>query len=341
MSLDIRARSLAARHGPILVAVLLLVGVAAGGGAALAYTAPPSETVTDRTDEQQFGAHATTSAVVTGETPLYDRGQRLRERPVYFINATPELTLTTNASVPPGESVSVTQRLVIQHEASRDGDPFWQSQRVLSAADRTVDDGRFGVRTAVDMSAVADRVAQRRSTIGGIGTFSTRLRLTMTYETDDYAGELATSAPVVITDRAYWVDGDLATNRTETTTVRREVEGDPPMGTVAGLGGLGLVAFALAGATALVYYRDPDLDAMETELARARYDEWISRGEIPTKAEKQYIRIDTLEDLVDIAIDSGKRVIYDDTYDAYGVVDADIVYYYSTGENDFSDWLGV
>lgn len=341
MSVDIRAKSFAARHGLLIAAVLVVVGGLALAGAVVTYTNPPTETVTDRTDEQRFGAQVSTSAVVTGETALYEPDERLRDSSVYFINATPELTVTTNTSVPAGDPVSVRHRLVLEHRATRGEEPFWQSTRVLSAGARNVSDGQVAAETTVDMSAVADRVARRQEEIGGIGTFTTRLRLTVAYETDTYAGELESSTPVVITRRAYWLDGSLAANRTESTPVQRQVERPPEMGTVLGLAGVGLVALLLAGATALVYYRDPDLDAMETELARTRYDEWISRGEIPTKAEKQYIRIDTLEDLVDIAIDSGKRVIYDETYDAYGVVDADIVYYYASGENDFSDWLGV
>jgi len=341
MSLGIRAKSLAARHGPAIVAVLVLVGVAALAGAAFVYANPPTETVTDRTAEQRFATTTTTSAVVTGESPLYDRDQRLRGRSVYFVNATPQLTLVVNTSVPADRSTRLSQRLVLEHAASRDGEAFWQSRRVLSTTDRTVEGGQLTTRTTVDMSAVAERVARRRAAVGGVGTFETRLRLRVQYETDRYADDLTVSAPVVLTERAYWVDGSLAANRSESTPVTREVEGSPETATTLGLAGAGVVALGFAGATGLVYYRDPDLNRMETELARTRYDEWISRGEIPTKAEKQYIRIDTLEDLVDIAIDSGKRVIYDDAYDAYGVVDADIVYYYGSGENDFTDWLGV
>lgn len=341
MALEIRAKSLAARHGPALVAVLVVVGTLSLVGAGLVYTNPPTETVTERTDEQRFATSVDTTATVTGESPLYDRGQQLRNRPVYFINATPQLTLVTNTSVPANESVAVTQRLVLEQSAERGGEPFWESTRVLSATDQRVDDGRLTTETTVDMATVTERAAETRAAIGGIGTFTTRLRLQVTYETDSYDGELTTATPVTVTERAYWLDGSLAANRTEATPVTRQVEEPPQVGTALGMAGVGLLAFLLAAAAGLVYLRDPDLDAMETELARTRYDEWISRGEIPTKAEKQYIRIDTLEDLVDIAIDSGKRVIYDEAYDAYGVVDADIVYYYAGGENDFADWLGV
>jgi hypothetical protein len=341
MALDIRAKSLAARYGPVIVAVLVIVGTLAVVGAGLVYANPPTETVTERTDEQRFVTGVDTVAVVTGESRLYDRGERLRNRPVYFINATPQLTFVTNTTVPEGESVTVTQRLVLEQSAERGDEPFWESTRVLSATDQRVTDGRLTTETTVDMAAVAERAAETRSAIGGVGTLTTRVRLRVTYETDAYDGDLTTTAPVTVTERAYWLDGSLAANRTEATTVSRQVEEPPRLGTALGMAGLGLLAYLLAGATGLVYLRDPDLDAMETELARTRYDEWISRGEIPTKAEKQYIRIDTLEDLVDIAIDSGKRVIYDDSYDAYGVVDADIVYYYASDENEFADWLGV
>jgi hypothetical protein len=73
---------------------------------------------------------------------------------------------------------------------------------------------------------------------------------------------------------------------------------------------------------------------------RERYAEWISNGEFPTDTDKRYVTISSLEDLVDIAIDSNKRVIYDETLDAYGVADGDIVYYYGD-EGDIDSWLDM
>lgn len=341
MSATVRSKWVVARYGLPIAVVLALVGFAALGGAYDAYANPPTERVTETVDQQQVASGMETSAVVTGETPLYEEGTTLSDRSAYFFNATPEVTLRVETAVPEGEQVSVGQRLTLRHEASRRGEAFWESRRVLAETDEQVSDGTAVIEATIDVAAVRERVAERRSEIGTVGTFQTTVRLHVDYDTGLYADELNASSPVVLTDRAYWIDGSLATNRTHSRTVTREVAGPPDLAAVVGFGLVGVVALALAAVMAAVHARGVDVDSIETELARTRYDEWISRGEIPTKTEKQYIRIDTLEDLVDIAIDSNKRVIFDTGYDAYGVVDADLVYYYTDHGNEFDQWLDV
>jgi putative intracellular protease/amidase len=341
MSIAVRSKWVVAEYGLPIAVVLAVVGLFALGGAYDAYANPPTERVTETVDEQRVATAMGTSAVVTGETSLYSRGETLTDRSAYFFNATPEVTVGVATTVPDGRAVDVSKRLTLHHEATRDGEPFWQSRRVLATADERTEDGEVAIETTLNMTQLRETVADRRQEIGTVGRFRTELRLHVAYETGEYARELTASVPVVLTDRAYWFEGDLAANRTHSETVTREVVGEPDMGAVLGLGGHGLGALLLAVGVAALSHREFDIDAIETELVRSRYDEWISRGEIPTKAEKQYIRIDTLEDLVDIAIDSSKRVIYDDTYDAYGVVDADIVYYYTDQEAEFDQWLEV
>jgi hypothetical protein len=98
----------------------------------------------------------------------------------------------------------------------------------------------------------------------------------------------------------------------------------------------------LAGAVAVLYRsRRIDPVAVRTDMDRSRYDEWISNGEIPTKTRKDYIRTDSLEDLVDVAIDSNSRVIYDRNLDAYATVEDNLIYYFVTDETEFTEWFDV
>jgi len=329
-----------ARYGRPLAAVLAVVGVLALGGAFVVYTNPPTEQVTETVYEQQVGTETTTSAVVTGETDLYPRGETLEDSPVYFLNATPDLTVRTVTDVPEGEAVTVSQRVTLRHRASRGGEVFWSTERLLTATEERTTDGSVVTESSVNMQDVNRTAANRRAEVGRVGVFETLIRVEVAYETANYSEELNATVPVVIADRAYWLDGPAAVNRTHTETTQREVTGSPDTTLAGGLGLFGVIALLAAARVGTMSLRGVDVDAIETELTRTRHEEWISRGDLPTSSDKQFISIDTLEDLVDIAIDSNKRVIHDEEYEAYGVVDSDIVYYYVERE-EFEQWMGV
>ncbi|WP_313694770.1 DUF5305 family protein [Halorarum halobium] len=328
------------QYGTAVVVVLLLAGLAGLGGAAVEYTDSSTEQVSEEVDRQQYATSGRTSAVVTGNTTLYEANERLVDMPAYFFAASPNLTVAVETSVPADREVEVTQRLTLRTRAAREGQQFWESRRLLGADSVTVSDGSLRTNATVNMSAVRAALNEKRAAIGTVGTLDTRLVVNVTYESDLYSGSLTAEAPVVLTDRAYWLGSDLSASQPHSRTVTRQVTEPPNLPLAGGLAAAGLVALVLAGA---VWNRSQSIDesALGTTVARARFEEWISDGEIPTKTGKEYTRTDSLEDLVDIGIDSGKRVIYDDELDAYAVIEGDVVHYYTTGDEDITDWFDV
>ena len=95
------------------------------------------------------------------------------------------------------------------------------------------------------------------------------------------------------------------------------------------------VIVALLGATTLIAVRRSrgtiDADRARVQLHRQRYDEWISRGALPETLGEWTtdISVDSLEALVDVAIDSETRVIYDPSVDRYAVVTAGATYVFT------------
>lgn len=108
------------------------------------------------------------------------------------------------------------------------------------------------------------------------------------------------------------------------------------MGT--GLSGLG--AIGLAGAVLYTGRRIDDFDAFRQQYERVRYIEWISRGTIPTTGKYARVPVEALADLVDIAIDSEKRVIHDTSKGIYAVVDGNLMYEYRDGDDGNTDEFG-
>lgn len=341
VTFSLRAKWVIAQYGVPIALILGVVGLLAVAGAVSAYTSPETRQVTETVDEQRFGTAISTSAIVVEDSTLYDQGTTLEDQPAYFYNATPDVRIQVLTSVPDDREVAVSQRLVIRHVAERDGEPFWEATRVLATSDDTVSDGEAALNATVAMRDVQATVADVRQEIGGVGRVRTELRLHVDYRTGPVDDTLTTAPTVELTDRAYWLDGGRTANQTHSDTATREVTVPTSARETFLLGGFGAGVLLLAIGIFGLQRREFDLDRIEMEITRSRYDEWISRGEIPTKAEKQYITIDTLEDLVDIAIDSNKRVIYDTTYETYGVVDGDLVYYYTEGDDEFGEWLDI
>lgn len=60
-----------------------------------------------------------------------------------------------------------------------------------------------------------------------------------------------------------------------------------------------------------------------------KYREWISRGELPDLDVEASIDIVSLRDLVDLAIDLDRRVIYDESKALFYVLHENILYIYS------------
>lgn len=340
MSAGRRIRLSLARYGIVVAVVLALLAAAAIAGAVVTYTNPPVEEVTERTNQQAVATDVQSSARVVNDTELYSTGQVLRDQPAYFYDATPNLTLGVRTTVPADQSVEVSQRLSLRITGARDGEPFYQSRRVLIARQTATDSGSVRTNATVNMSALRRSVERTRAAIGAVGTLQVSMRLTVTYETDRYAGALNASSPVALAEEAYWLDGELAASRTHSESETRRVTQSPDMTTVGLLGLLGIVLLAVA-VVVRRESRDIDYTSLRTELEHTRYEEWISSGEIPTKSENDYVRTESLEDLVDVAIDSNRRVIHDQDLNVYAVVQGNFVYYFTPRETDLTDWFDV
>lgn len=327
-----------ATYGDQIVVVLVVVGLVLVGAAGYVYTNPETRTVTETTDRQQFATSVETSAIVTGNTSLYEQGEQLSNMPVYLFSATPELTLTVRTTVPSGETVQVAHRLVLVVQAARDGEPFYTQERLLLSNEHQVSEGAVSDSATLDVRNVSRDVSRVREEISGAGSLSAALRLEVDYASELYEGQFRPQATLQMTETSYLLSGQLAASDTQSRTSSRTVTEPPDLGTSAVLALLGLL---LVGGAGVVYRTRQHIDVEDllTERDHARYEEWISQGEFPTDADNRYTSIDSLEDLVDVAIDTDKRVIYDDEFDAYAVVDGNIVYYFATDPESIDPWL--
>ncbi|WP_049985332.1 DUF5305 family protein [Halobellus rufus] len=340
MAFEHRVELFVSENHRLVVAALLVAGIACLAAAGYVFATPTTQTITEETNVQTFETSADPTAVVTRPTALYEQGERLENRSLYFTSASPELTIDVRTAVPDDRDVRVEQRLVLETLGVRDGQPFYRSTRELVDASDTVADGRATASETVNVSAVARELAVVQSEVQNAGQFRLRFRLEVTYRTDSYEGTLDSTVPFVINEQSYYLDGTFDDAATESTPVTREITQQPSPAEYGGLAVLGLLLIGLSAVVLRVEER-ADPEELRTRIVHDQHAEWISRGQFPTDSEKQYISILTLEDLVDVAIDTNRRVIHDPQIDAYAVIDSTEIYYYALEDVQADEWLDI
>jgi hypothetical protein len=330
MSFTDRFRYLLAKQGPALAVALLVLAAALLAGAGLVYAERPTTEITDHRDQQTVTTGLTTAATVTGNSSVYERGQRLEGQPVYLFSATPDTDLTLTTALPADVGGSVSHNLTLVYGASRDGDRFWEHAEPLPLH-TTTRDGETASTTTVSMPAVRDRVEHYRTAFGTAATIDVALRVRADYSVGQYSGEVSEQFPLSFGDRWYSIESRSVSNShsTPVTSVRALPLGDHlpfvvpfTAGVVFLLAGLvvGGAVWRLGGRVAT--------DAAD-RVHHARYAAWISEGSLPAAAGPT-VEMASLEALVDVAIDTGNRVVYDPDRGYYAVLDAGTRYRYGT-----------
>jgi len=322
-----------ARSGRTIAIALVLVGVLAIAATGWA-VANPVTTTAPQFEEQRVTSDVQTSAVVTRNTTLWSEGDRLTDSPVYMLNESPELTVQPETQVQsatggtPIENGSVTHELLLRFEASRNDEPFWNETRLVVRESPPIENGTAVSNATIDIESYRQRQRQLERELAGVGSVELILEFHTEYDTGRHQGTITTTAPVTITEEAYWIDGSLSDSATNSyqSGITRTTESRSP----ALIGGLSVLGtLALAGAV-LVTRRSPaDIDAARRAVHEQRYAEWISQGSIPMWIGDYHVALDTLEDVVDVAIDTNERVVHDQQRDLFAVLNDGVIYYYT------------
>ncbi len=325
-----RIQLLVAEHGRTVAISLVVVGLLSLAVAGWVAANPDTTTVTQTVDEETVETDLHTSAEVTADDAPWERGTTLENSPVYLTDASPTVTLEPRTTVP-DDSATVSHQLTLRLEATQDGEPFWEDERTLIDEEATVEDGEAVSTADLDVRELYSTVENTSETLSGVGSISASVHLSVQYDTGTYEGTLDTDAPFQLTSDSYWIDGSLADSETHATTVPIETT-EPVDWTLVGfLAVLGF--FAFGAAVGVVRAEDPDVEAIRQRLHQERYAEWISPGRLPMWVGQDYVELETLEDVVDVAIDTNQRVVHDRQRNLFAVISGEVVYYYSRHGN--------
>ncbi|GAB3690401.1 hypothetical protein GCM10028857_26740 [Salinarchaeum chitinilyticum] len=329
-----RVRLALAERGRQIAIALAVLGAVMLVLAIWTVATPATESTQERTDVQSIETEVTHSATVTSSSSPWEQGTVLEDHPAYLLNASPVLDVEIETDAPPGSTVFHDARL--QLRVVRDGEVVWERTESLATEEVTATNGTATSTAEIDVEAVQTERQALQSEFAGVGTVQTRIVADVQYETDQYEGSLSATGPLSVTSQAYWIEGTPSDSdpRSQTVTVERTAPID--WGTVVLLVLLGLTA--VGGAAAAATYRvEADIDWLQQELHRQRYDDWISDGDLPMGVGTEYVSLNSLKDVVDVAIDTNQRVVYDDRRNVFAVISGEVVYYYSKD----GDWNRV
>ena len=335
-------RSLLGQYALVLLVVLLLVAGAGGFLIQDVRSAPDTETQTETVSTWNPVGSFDHSAEVQRDTAVFAAGDRLENRPSYFTTITPVIegtyVLENTGDVEADGVVEV--ELVFQAVEEVDGETFvhWQETDRLGIEEVELEPG--GAHTVdfeADVRTFDERIDEIEAELGASpGNTEVFIIAETTLEAElggDRAFDQRTDRLVIDHgDDLYSIDAELTGASPQQATVTTEVPVEQPTERLYA-GGM-LLILGLFGALAVGVTRYAggfSLSAAERRrltYARARsdYDKWISHGDVPDD-DRTVLRLATLEDLVNVAIDSDRRVVEsDDNPPEYVVVVDDTRY---------------
>ena len=329
-----RLRLVVADNLIIVIAVVAIV-TAIGGYLTVGGHLDPGTELTDREvarwDSTGSFSHR---ATVTNGTGAFESGAVLQNQSVYFSRLAPRLngTFSYRYRATNGGSLDVatTVALVIRSVSSEESDRrvrYWRVQRPLaSATNASLGPGdRATVPFALNVSAASVEARDLREQHGAsAGTVevvvAARTALNGTRNGRPVDATRTYELPVTVEDGLYRVGTPQNASHSGVRTEQVAVPADRgPLWTLGGplLGLLGLLG--LAGLV-LGHRRDRwAVDATERtwldyRRTREEFDDWITTGRVPAgETPTSVVEVDSLEGLVDVAIDTDNRVIEDET----------------------------
>lgn len=272
--------------------------------------------------------HTDHSATILNDTEAFSQGDILSSRYYYPKQSTDEL----DYSVQTGEMDTTVKEVNIEmlYEAKPDNEEvYWSDTETITTETENVGN----TETTIDLTHVQDRVDRLEEEFESDADVETEIQVTIEYEYESATGEhnedeVVISDSLAFHETIYSVDSTSDTERFETgEPIDHSEEESDGYGNIYAFFVWVLASSIAAGSG--YGYRFFDEDETEAQLRKSRFSEWISRVDsFELTEELDEASVESLQDLVDIAIDTRNRVLYIVDDDVYVVRGSDMLYRY-------------
>ncbi|WP_248908767.1 DUF5305 family protein [Halocatena marina] len=361
-----------------LTIVLALAIITAGGGW-LTYTtviSPGTHAEQQTVSAWQADGTFNYSATAVNDTPIFDKGDVRTNRMFYITNTTPVLDGAFNFQLD-GDSGNATvvtrvrlvnyalyknqgesdksQKIERGNESKKMEKRIWSYSTPLTTNRQQVAVGnKTKTQFTVNASSVRTlhkQLLRRHGSLYRVADLRTSVAVSTqvngTVNGDRVERNFNYTLPINSTMDYYSISSPKKPEQQVTVTRRVMVQSQPE--TPAILGSLASLLAPLAGLAMLFYGRENNwfdvTQTAHTEAERAKvrseFNEWVTVGTVDLDDDRPTITVESLEGLVDVAIDSNRRVIEDAETGVYVVRD-DVWYQFTpewttTDENEIEN----
>lgn len=310
-----------------LLAGFVVVALFGGFLAYEPYVDPGTEVEEFEKSNWSSTAAFTHQANVTEETDVFEAGTVLRDRPSYLESISPVLdgTFTYEYEASSGGELSVDANLTLILRSAGEETEYWREESTLSSVtEASVRPGEeVAVPFSVNVTETKRRIAEIEDQLDGTPG-ETEIIVAATLErTGERNGQQVSKrtdhrTTIDSEGNVYSVTGADPDTDSGQQFGQETVEASyGPLRTVSGpalvvVGLLGVVGLAVGRSQGWFSVPERRREWLTYQGTRSEFDEWITDGEVPGEVmERTVIEVDSLEGLVDVAIDSDRRVIAD------------------------------
>jgi hypothetical protein len=360
----VRGRILLNQWFAVVVLVAVVVGALGGYATYTAYESPGTTTEQRQVSSWEANGTYEMSATVSESNPLYPVGTELEDRPAYFLSISPiaegTFGFAYEATDRGAVDVTVQQTLVLRaiesQSAEGDGQPveYWRLTEPIGTERAEGVEPGDPVRLTFErnVSATAERMAAVSEQLGGTpGSTQMLVVSTVEFQGSINGNDVERSAnyrlPIAVSGTTYQpggVDGESLTGSTTETITRQRTYGP-----LYRIGGPVALLVGLAGVAGLAYGRyedhfavsEAERAALEFESTRDEFDDWITVARLPDDVlARPRVDVDSLDGLVDTAIDVDARVFEAPEGDAFYVTSEGLLYVYEPPTAGLDEVLG-
>ena len=355
---SLQIRSFLNEWGSVLLIVLIIAAAGAGWWAYQINLEPTVETEQRLTEQWSESTSFSHSAPITNDSLPFAAGERASNRPLYYTALSKELegTYTYEYTADSG-SVDVTTDtyLLIRGGRMENGnmtDTYWEFSEPLATDSETLaPDEPHQVEFTVNIIDVLQTIGTVEQQLDATeGIVDVRVvsvsDLSGTVQSDSVNTTYRSELPIVVSPSTFRVSEPETISEPHESFETVEVLSEPSrLQAYGSIVAFGIVVMLLVVLLGLRYSGYTKLTEEEQELidikqARERFSEWITTGEFPSEREyEQTVLVDSLEGLVDVAIDTNKRVIEDEQLGVSTVLDDTYIYIYIQPDSPARDWL--
>lgn len=346
-----RIRVLLSNNWSLAIVAFLVIAVVGGYAVWVVQSADDTETEQQVETVSEWATDGTFdhSAVVQQESRVFSEGQQLENQPLYFTRLSPmmEGTYTLEHSGDVDTAVgAVSLELVLQAVDDGDDDEeivYWRETESLATEDvELTGDETHETSFSMNVSGVAEEIDEIESQIGaspGTSEMVIRAEATLEGETDHgpFTSSRSEQLEIEVNQGTYSISEDsMGTDPHEhTQEVAQEVPVEHPW--YLEVGGPLLLLVGLIGTVAVGFLRyngtltvtPAERQQLAFAKTRAQYSDWISKGTVPPVTDERVVTVNSLTDLVDVAIDSNARAIESEDGQSYVVLTGNLRYVYT------------